>query len=56
MDGVENGSASCDESQLIESVLASGQRGGYVFTYVPLGTPISETGESARLHRSRRKS
>jgi len=36
MDGVESGSASCDHAQLIGVMLASGQRSGYVFTYVAL--------------------
>lgn len=36
MDGVDAGAPSCDRAQLIDSVLASGQRGGYVFTYTPV--------------------
>ena len=33
MDGVDAGAPSCDHAQLIDSVLASGQKSGYVFTY-----------------------
>jgi type IV pilus assembly protein PilA len=40
LDGVGNGSASCDDSQLIDSALASGRKNGYQFTYVPVGTQI----------------
>ena len=36
MDGVNTGTASCDHPQLIDSVLASGQKNGYVFTYTPV--------------------
>ena len=36
MDGVETGTATCDHPQLINSVLASGQKLGYVFTYTPV--------------------
>jgi len=36
MDGVDAGAASCDHAQLIDSVLATGQKNGYVFTYVAL--------------------
>jgi type IV pilus assembly protein PilA len=38
--GVRNESASCDHAQLIERVLASGQKAGYVFTYVPTGSRV----------------
>jgi type IV pilus assembly protein PilA len=36
MDGRGGGSRSCDHAQMIESILASGQKSGYVFTYVAL--------------------
>ncbi len=36
MDGVDAGAPGCDHAQLIGSVLATGQRNGYVFTYVAL--------------------
>ena len=36
MDGVDAGAPSCDHAQLIDSVLASGQKSGYVFTYTPV--------------------
>jgi hypothetical protein len=36
MDGVETGTAGCDHAQLIDSVLAAGQKHGYVFTYTPV--------------------
>lgn len=36
MDGVGTGAASCDHAQMIDSVLAMGQKRGYVFTYVAL--------------------
>jgi type II secretory pathway pseudopilin PulG len=35
MDGVGSGSASCDHAQLIDTLLASGEKNGYVFTYTP---------------------
>jgi type IV pilus assembly protein PilA len=40
MDGVGNGSPTCDDPQLINSALASGLRNGYELTYAPLGTQI----------------
>jgi len=36
MDGVDAGAPNCDHAQLIDSVLASGQKNGYVFTYTPV--------------------
>jgi len=36
MDGVNFGAASCDHAQLIDSVLATGQKSGYIFTYTPV--------------------
>ena len=40
IDGAGNRSASCDAAQLIDSALASGQKDGYEFTYVPLGSQV----------------
>ncbi len=48
MDGTGNGSPTCDDPQLINSPLAYGQRDGYEFTYVPLGTQI--LGDDAKAH------
>lgn len=48
MDGSGNDSPSCDDPQLINSALAYGQRDGYEFTYVPLGTQI--LGDDAKAH------
>jgi len=42
MDGVQNGSPSCDDPQLIDPALASGQKSGYIFTYAPAGTQIRD--------------
>jgi type IV pilus assembly protein PilA len=36
MDGVDTGAPSCDHAQLIDSVLATGRKGGYVFTYTAM--------------------
>lgn len=36
MGGVGTGNASCDHAQLIDPILASGQKSGYVFRYVAL--------------------
>jgi type IV pilus assembly protein PilA len=36
MGGVGTGNASCDHAQLIDPILASGQKNGYMFTYVAL--------------------
>ncbi len=36
MDGVDTGAASCDHAQLLDTVVASGQQHGYVFTYTPV--------------------
>lgn len=35
MDGAGSGEPSCDQSQLIDSTLATGQKSGYIFSYVP---------------------
>ncbi len=48
LDGAGNGNPACDDPQLINSALASGQRDGYEFTYVPLGTQI--LGGDAKTH------
>src|SRR5271170_3027373 len=39
MGGVGTGNASCDHAQLIDPILASGQKSGYEFVYVPLTDP-----------------
>ena len=36
MDGADFGAAGCDHAQLIDSVLATGQKSGYIFTYTPV--------------------
>jgi len=41
MDGVEPGSPSCEHAHLINSVLATGQKNGYIFEYVPTGEQIA---------------
>ncbi len=48
MDGAGNGSPTCNDSQLIDSALASGLRNGYEFTYVPLGAQILGADAKAR--------
>jgi type II secretory pathway pseudopilin PulG len=35
LDGVDAGEATCDHAQLIDGVLASGMKSGYLFTYAP---------------------
>lgn len=40
MDGGEAGGPSCDHAQLIDLALASGEKRGYVFTYVAAGSQI----------------
>ena len=48
MDGVGNGSPTCDDPQLIDLALAYGRRDGYEFAYVPLGMQI--LGDDAKAH------
>jgi hypothetical protein len=48
MDGVEAGAATCDHAQLINGGLATGQRSGYVFTYVPTPPEFDSPSDEAR--------
>ena len=44
MDGVDAGAPGCDHAQLIGSVLATGQRNGYVFTYTAIFPDATPSG------------
>jgi type IV pilus assembly protein PilA len=48
MDGDDSGSPSCDHGQMIGSELASGERAGYRFTYVPTGAEAPQKEAKAR--------
>jgi len=48
IDGTKSFGPSCDHAQLIDPEFAYGQRDGYEFTYVPLGTQI--LGDDAKAH------
>jgi len=48
LDGAGAGAASCDRAQLIDSVLGTGQKAGYIFTYVPTGQRILWSNAKAR--------
>jgi type IV pilus assembly protein PilA len=40
MDGLGGGEPTCEQSQLIDSTLAAGQKNGYLFSYLPTGAQI----------------
>ena len=44
LDGADSSGASCEHAQLIDQGLARGTKQGYVFEYVPTGTPVAWAG------------
>lgn len=46
--GAGGGQDTCDRAGLIDDVLASGQKNGYTFSYVPTGQPVFREGAKER--------
>jgi type IV pilus assembly protein PilA len=48
LDGASGNEDTCDHARLIDKVLASGQKNGYSFTYIPEGPAVMREGARAR--------